>query len=116
MKSIFSNYVSTGKGEPLKMYFVFCFCSSISLNNVFDDMICLVNTDSIFTLDYVNFDKIYLLVLLGSYSQIECQIAVLIFQIKSYSVLKLVCHIIHQQGIICSSCRPMRIQHGQRSF
>ena len=42
----------------MKIYFIFCLCSTILLNDVFDDMICLVNTDSILTLDHVNVEEI----------------------------------------------------------
>ena len=67
-------------------------------------MIFLVNTDSMFTLNFVNVEDIWFLALLGSYSQKECQIPALIFQIKYYSVLPRVCHIFQQQGMICNSC------------
>ena len=29
------------------------------MNNIFDDMTCLVNTDSIFPLDYVNIEELW---------------------------------------------------------
>ena len=58
INSVFSNKVSTGKGL-LKFCFIFYLCSLILLNNVFHDVICLVNTDSIFTLNYVSVDDIY---------------------------------------------------------
>ena len=61
---------------------MFCLCFSIFLNNVIDDMICLVNTDSILTLDYGNVENIHFLGPIGSYTQIEFQIPALIFQGK----------------------------------
>ena len=54
------------------------------------------------------------MVLIGRYSQRECQIISLVFQNKSYSVLSRWCHMFQQQGIICNSCRPMRIQNYQK--
>ena len=42
----------------LKLYLISCLCSPIFLNNIFDDIICLVNTDSILTLDYVNIEDL----------------------------------------------------------
>ena len=38
----------------MEFYLIFCLCYPILLNNVFHDMICLVNADSIFTLNSVN--------------------------------------------------------------
>ena len=43
----------------MKNDFIFCLFSPILLNGVVDDMICCINTDSIFTLDYVNAEEIY---------------------------------------------------------
>ena len=43
----------------LKIYFIFCLCYPISLNNIFNDVICLVNTDSIFILTNVNVEEFY---------------------------------------------------------
>ena len=42
----------------LKFYFIFFLCSPIFLNNCFGGMICLVKSDSIFTLYYVNIEEI----------------------------------------------------------
>ena len=40
----------------LKLYFIFCCCYPIFLNNSFDYIIYLVNTDFIFTLNYINIE------------------------------------------------------------
>ena len=61
---------------------MFCICSPIFLNKNFQDVVCLVNNNYIFTLNYVNVEDLYFLVLLGRYSKKECQISVLIFQGK----------------------------------
>ena len=42
----------------MKLYFIFCLCYPILLNNVYHDMICLVNTDYIFNLNYVNVEEL----------------------------------------------------------
>ena len=42
------------KGWFLGFYFIFCLCSPIFLNIFFHNVICLVNNDSIFTLNNVN--------------------------------------------------------------
>ena len=54
--------------------------------------------------------------LLGRYSQRECQLLVLVFQIILCSLLPWWFHMFQHQGMICNSCRPMRIQHYQRSL
>ena len=46
------------KGWLMKLDFIFCLCYPILLDNVFDHMICLINTDSIFTLDDINIEDI----------------------------------------------------------
>ena len=46
------------KGRLLKIDFIFCLCSPIFLDGVFDDMIFLINTYYIFTLDYINIEEI----------------------------------------------------------
>ena len=38
----------------LKPYFISCLCYTKFLNNDIDDMICLVNNDSILVLNYIN--------------------------------------------------------------
>ena len=58
MNSIFSKEVSTGKGESWNFTSYF-FCSPIFLDNVFDHIICLVNTDLMFTLDHDNVEDLY---------------------------------------------------------
>ena len=35
----------------LKLDIIFCLCSPLLLNNVIDDMVCIINTDAIFTMD-----------------------------------------------------------------
>ena len=42
----------------LKCYFIFCLFSPLLLNNVFHDVIYLINTDFIFTLNYVYVEEI----------------------------------------------------------
>ena len=42
----------------LKLYLIFCLFYPILMNNVFDDMIYLIKTYSIFTLYYVKFEEI----------------------------------------------------------
>ena len=40
------------------IYFVFCLCSPILLNGFFNDMICMINTDSIFTFDCIHIEDL----------------------------------------------------------
>ena len=49
------------------LYFLFCICYPIFLYGVLGDIICLINTDSVLTLDDVNVEDNWFLVLLGSY-------------------------------------------------
>ena len=44
------------KRQLLKLQVIFCIFSQIFFNGIFDDMICLINTDEMFTLDYVNIE------------------------------------------------------------
>ena len=64
MKISFSNAVSIGKGDfwNLTSYF---YLFQIFLDDVFDDMTCLINTDSISTLDDINIEDIYFWEFLG---------------------------------------------------
>ena len=45
----------------MKLYFIFCLCYPIFMNNGFNDMICMLNTNSRFTLYYVNVEERILL-------------------------------------------------------
>ena len=58
IKRVFSKNLSTGNGDFWKFYFIFCLCSPIFLNNIFYDVICLINTDSIFALNTVNVEEL----------------------------------------------------------
>ena len=44
------------KGWVLVVYLIFCLCSPIFPNNIFHDVICLVNTNSMFTSNNLNVD------------------------------------------------------------
>ena len=62
--SVFSN--RRGSHEELlfkiyvhwERYLIFCLCYPILLDDVIDDMIYIINTDSMFTLDDVNVEEI----------------------------------------------------------
>ena len=58
-KSVFSKKVYVGNGDLPKFNFIFCSPLPIFLNDIFHDVICLVNTDAIFTLNNVNFEEFY---------------------------------------------------------
>ena len=59
---------------------------------------------------------VLVLILLGRYSQRECQIIVLVFQNKWCSLLPRGCNMFQHKGIICNYCRPMRIHRDHRIF
>ena len=40
------------------LYFLFCLFSPILFHDILDDMICLVNDDAMFTLDYVDIEEL----------------------------------------------------------
>ena len=42
----------------MKLYLIFCICSPILLDDVLGNMIFLINTDSMFTLDNINVGEI----------------------------------------------------------
>ena len=42
----------------MKIDFIFFLCSPILLNNILDDMICMINTYSIFTFYDINIEEL----------------------------------------------------------
>ena len=65
-KSVFSNYASTGKVDEPNFTLSFVFVPQIFLNNIFHDVIYLVNTYSVFTLNFLNVEELLFLFFLGS--------------------------------------------------
>ena len=59
MKSSFSNDMSTRKGEFLKPNFIFCLCYQLTFDDVIDDMIYMISTDSMLDLDDIGIENIY---------------------------------------------------------
>ena len=57
MKSVCSKEVYSGNFNFLIFNFIFCFFPPICLNEIFHDVICLVNTDAIFNLNNVNVEQ-----------------------------------------------------------
>ena len=58
MNIYFSNYVSTGKVDFMKLYSFFCLFYPIIMYDILNNMICLVIYDVMFTLDYVDITEI----------------------------------------------------------
>ena len=100
IKSSFSKDVFTGKGNFLKFtsYLVFLL---IFLDDVLGDMICLVNTDTMFNLDDVDiWDIKFCLFLEGIIKQ-----SIKLFDQSFKENLILCCH----EYIICFNCKKIFI-------
>ena len=64
MNIYFSNYMSTGKVDFMKLYSFFCLFYPIIMYDILNNMICLVIYDVMFTLDYVDIAEILFCLLL----------------------------------------------------
>ena len=80
------------KGWLLKPYFIFFIFSPMLFDGVLDYMICMINNDAMFTLDYVDIEEIYSPPPPGRCCQREYKFLASSFQIKYDSVFPCAYH------------------------